>query len=207
MDPAYAYPLPHNFEPMIRLLLLIALLLLLGPACDNASTAPPVAAAPTIDTLAIQERLFAQLTADTNRAGREQNLIINYAADRAWDLRRLPGGVYYQITSEGSGAELQTGDRVQLHYRGRFPLTGEVFDASRPKGRPLEFTVGRLIPAWNEVLPLVKPGATVRLVTPSAAAYGPEGLKSPDGTVLVPPHAVLVFELEAIEVIERADLF
>ncbi len=188
---------------MIRFLPCLFLLCL---ACGNSPATPP-AATPAIDTLAIQERLFAQLTADTSRAGREQNEIINYAADRAWNLQRLPSGVYYQITQAGSGTELQAGDRVSLHYEGRFATSDQVFDASRPKGRPLEFTVGQLIPAWNEVLPLVKPGARVRLLTPSAAAYGPEGLSTSTGSVLVPPNAILIFELTEIEMIERVELF
>lgn len=143
-------------------------------------------------------RLSGELTADTSRAGRERNAIINQAIDEGWSLYPAAEGYFYEILSPGEGEPIAWGDRLRAHYTGRF-LEGKTFDDSRRRNRPLEFYVGNMIPAWNQGLQQLRPGGTMRLVSPSALAYGADGLVSADGDTLVPPHRVLVFELEVLE--------
>ena len=81
------------------------------------------------------------------------------------------------------------------HYHGTF-VDGTVFDSSVDRGEPAEFGVHQVIPGWTEALQMMKEGDIWRLVIPPDLAYGERGA----GQGRIPPHAVLVFELELIEV-------
>lgn len=146
----------------------------------------------------ISARLYGELTADSSRRGRERNAIINYAIDNVIDLQAAPEGFFYQVIEPGEGELIEWGDAVQVHYRGRY-LDGREFDSTYKRNRPIEFYVGNLIPAWNQALQHLRPGGRMLLVSPSEMAYGAEGLLTPKGDTLVPPHTVLVFELEVVE--------
>ena len=135
---------------------------------------------------------------------KEQNRIVNYAIDEMIPLQQTSSGLFYHIENEGEGAPIQWGDYLQAHYKGYF-LDGEVFDASRPKGKPMEFYVGNMIPAWNEALQLLKPGGRMLLFAPSSLAYGEEGVQDKSGEEVVPPNEPLVFELEVVERLKEAE--
>ena len=53
-------------------------------------------------------------------------------------------------------------------------LDGKVFDSSRAKGRPLQFTVGvgQVIRGWDEGITQLKVGETAVLTCPPDYAYG-----------------------------------
>lgn len=169
-------------------------------ACGGPAPAP----APVIDAelkAEIEARLIGELSPATDRAGRERNAIINRAIDQVYDVTAAPEGYFYQILDEGEFTKLNEGDIVSAHYRGNF-LDGAEFDNSRKRGAPLRFYVGGLIPAWNLALLNARPGGSIRILTPSALAYGADGLVNPNGDTLVPAHAVLEFVIEDIEVID-----
>ncbi len=172
-------------------------------ACNNSSNAP--ASAPPKDAAtksAIEERLITELSPSTDLAGTQRNAIINRAIDQNYDVYAAPEGYFYEILDPGEFTSLTEGDIVTAHYRGNF-LDGREFDNSRKRGAPLRFIVGQLIPAWNLALLRVKPGASLRILTPSNLAYGADGLVSPRGDTLVPAHTVLEFVIEDIEIFEE----
>jgi peptidylprolyl isomerase/FKBP-type peptidyl-prolyl cis-trans isomerase FklB len=111
----------------------------------------------------------------------------------------LPDGLQYKVLRSGpkSGPSAQTGDEVKVNYEGTL-LDGAVFDSSYKSGEPAVFTVGALIPAWNEALTLMKPGDVWILYVPPALGYGPEG-KGP-----IPPDSVMVFKLELLGVLKTS---
>lgn len=185
-------------RPIITALFFLTLL-----ACNDSSNAP--AAAPEKDAAiksAIEERLITELAPTNDRAGRERNAIINRAIDQSYDLMAAPEGYFYEIIKPGEYQNLMEGDIVSAHYRGNF-LDGTEFDNSRKRGNPLRFFVGGLIPAWNLGLLNVKPGGSIRILSPSALAYGADGLVSPRGDTLVPAYTVLEFVIEGIEIYEE----
>ncbi|MEM9526870.1 MAG: FKBP-type peptidyl-prolyl cis-trans isomerase [Bacteroidota bacterium] len=172
-------------------------------ACSNPTPAP--AAAPAKDAAtksAIEERLITELAPSDDRPGRQRNAIINRAIDQNYDVYAAPEGYFYEIISPGEYSTLAEGDIVEAHYRGRF-LDGTVFDDSRKRGNKLRFYVGSLIPAWNLALQRIKPGGAIRIISPSALAYGADGLVGPRGDTLVPAHTVLEFVIDAIEIFEE----
>jgi len=104
------------------------------------------------------------------------------------DLAKTADGIYYKITSEGSGDPITADSTVTVNYTLR-----------RPDGTTLESNTGyeaklsNLIPAWIKIVPLVKKGGKVRFFTPSTEAYGASGSSS------IPGYASLDFEIEVKE--------
>ncbi|MTB49689.1 FKBP-type peptidyl-prolyl cis-trans isomerase [Lewinella sp. W8] len=180
----------------------LALLLLGFLSCGGNGDAPEAPAVDEATRSSIEARLIPELSPAEDRAGRQRNAIINRAIDQAYDIQPAPEGYFYEILSPGAYNPLAEGDIVTAHYRGQF-LDGTVFDDSRPRGEPLRFTVGELIPAWNLALQRVQPGGAIRILTPSALAYGAGGLVGPRGDTLVPAHTVLEFIIEDINIHEE----
>ena len=84
-------------------------------------------------------------------------------------------------------------NRVVVHYEGRL-IDGSVFDSSIQRGEPVEFGLSQVIPGWTEGLQLMKAGGKSRFFIASNLAYGPAG------TGGIPPHSVLIFDVELIEI-------
>ncbi|MBW3616969.1 MAG: FKBP-type peptidyl-prolyl cis-trans isomerase [Proteobacteria bacterium] len=110
----------------------------------------------------------------------------------------LPSGLQYKVVKAGApdGYRPKPGDAVKVHYEGRLP-NGEVFDSSYESGAPAVFTVGQLVPGWNQALQLMKPGDVWELTVPPKLGYGEEGAGP------IPPGSVLVFKMELLDVLPR----
>ncbi|MEM9835534.1 MAG: FKBP-type peptidyl-prolyl cis-trans isomerase [Bacteroidota bacterium] len=187
----------------MRTLILLTVILWAFVACGPSENTPAPPPLPAEQRAAIEARLISELSPSDDRAGRERNDIINYAIDQIWDVQPAAEGYFFQILSPGTGEPLMEGDLIALHYEGRF-LDGQVFDSSRQRNKKLEFYLGQMIPAWNSGLLRLKPGGKMRLIAPSAQAYGAEGLVNARGDTLVGAHRVLVFEIDALEIKKRA---
>ena len=103
-------------------------------------------------------------------------------------------GLQYKVVQEGKGDAPKLGDTATVHYRGTF-IDGTEFDSSYKRGQPASFVVGEVIPGWNEGLQMMKVGAKYKLAIPAALAYGPRGQGG-----AIPPNAVLLFEVELLDV-------
>lgn len=106
----------------------------------------------------------------------------------------LASGLQYEVLVQGSGAKPGADDQVRTHYHGTL-IDGTVFDSSYERGQPAEFPVGGVIPGWVEALQLMNAGSKWRLHVPSELAYGAQAIGS------IPPHSVLVFDVELLDVL------
>jgi len=111
----------------------------------------------------------------------------------------LPSGLQYQVLQSGpaEGVSPKPTDRVKAHYRGRL-IDGREFDSSYVRNEPMVFTVNRMIKAWGEALPRMKPGDRWQLFVPAGLAYGERG------GGMIGPNCALVFEVQLIEVLPPA---
>jgi len=107
----------------------------------------------------------------------------------------LPSGVQYRIIDEGEGARPGMESTVKVHYRGS-KMNGLEFDSSFARGVPEEFTVNSVLRGWQEVLPLMKTGATWQVFVPPEMAFGARG-NPPVG-----PNEALTFDLKLVEIIK-----
>ncbi|UCJ18416.1 FKBP-type peptidyl-prolyl cis-trans isomerase [Pseudomonas sp. MM211] len=106
----------------------------------------------------------------------------------------LESGLQYEVLTAGEGAKPSRDDSVRTHYHGTL-IDGSVFDSSYERGQPAEFPVGGVIAGWTEALQLMGTGSKWRLYVPSELAYGAQGVGS------IPPHSVLVFDVELLDIL------
>jgi FKBP-type peptidyl-prolyl cis-trans isomerase FklB len=167
---------------------------------DSASDAEPrvdseemVALLTELQQKVRQEQAEAfRLLAEDNQAKAEEFLSNNAAKN---GIVALPSGVQYRIIEEGEGARPGMESTVKVHYRGS-KINGHEFDSSFARGVPEEFTVNTVLRGWQEVLPLMKTGATWQIFVPPELAFGARG-NPPVG-----PNEALMFDLKLVEIIQ-----
>ena len=103
-------------------------------------------------------------------------------------------GLQYEVLTQGTGAKPKASDTVKVHYQGTL-TDGSVFDSSVQRGEPASFRLDQVIPGWTEALQLMPVGSKYRLTLPPALAYGDQGAGP------IPANAVLVFEVELLDII------
>ncbi len=101
----------------------------------------------------------------------------------------------------------EAGDVVIVHYTGTLE-NGTKFDSSYDRGEPFGFILGKgmVIKGWDEGLLGAKKGDKKHLVITGDKAYGDQEIKGADGKVLIPKNATLVFDLEVLEVVSKAQV-
>lgn len=99
-------------------------------------------------------------------------------------------GLHYIITQEGTGGNPTLQSNVTVRYKG-YLLDGTVFDQTSGTST-VTFPLANLIQAWKEGIPLMKKGGKGTFFSPSALAYGPNGVPG------IPGNSVLVFEIELV---------
>ena len=137
-----------------------------------------------------QAEAFQKL-ADDNQKAADEFLDTNKSKN---GIVVLPSGVQYRIIEEGEGARPGMEDTVKVHYRGS-KINGHEFDSSFARGVPEEFPVNTVLRGWQEVLPLMKTGATWQIFVPPELAFGARG-NPPVG-----PNEALMFDLKLVEIV------
>nr|WP_202453245.1 FKBP-type peptidyl-prolyl cis-trans isomerase [Streptomyces sp. SID4913] len=98
---------------------------------------------------------------------------------------------------EGEGAEAKAGQLVSVHYVGVAFSTGEEFDASWNRGKPLQFQLGagQVIAGWDKGVQGMKVGGRRQLTIPAHLAYGDRGAGS-----AIAPGETLIFVCDLVAV-------
>ena len=104
-------------------------------------------------------------------------------------------GLQYRDLVVGSGAVATAGQSVTVEYVGS-RQNGEVFDSSRGRGSPFNFTlgIGQVIAGWDEGVAGMRVGGRRQLTIPAELAYGDN--PSPGG--IIQPGDTLVFDVELL---------
>jgi len=145
-----------------------------------------------VEQQAEQEKLAAA-AAEKNIAEGETYLKDNGAKEGVVTTK---SGLQYKELTAGEGATPTDTDTVSVHYKGTL-IDGTEFDSSYSRNAPAVFPVNGVIPGWTEALQLMNVGDKWELTIPSDLAYGSGGTGGTIG-----PNAVLVFEVELLEVVE-----
>ena len=122
---------------------------------------------------------------------KDDSLIVDFIAKKNIVAIKHSSGLYYQIINQGAGVIPTLTSNVSVNYEGRL-LNGNVFDKSTATAT---FPLNRLIVGWQIGIPLIKKGGNIRLIVPSALAYGNN---SPGAGI--PKNAVLDFTIDLIDV-------
>lgn len=109
-------------------------------------------------------------------------------------VRTTPSGLQYSVTRavQENLPHPALGDQVLVNYEGKL-VDGAKFDSSYDRGQPVPFTLGEVIPGWNEGVQLMKPGEEFQFVIPAELGYGAQGAGAD-----IPPNAALVFRVELL---------
>jgi peptidylprolyl isomerase len=110
-------------------------------------------------------------------------------------------GLIIEVIEKADGAIAEPGKTVAVHYTGKLE-DGTVFDSSIQRGTPIEFPLGagRVIRGWDEGILGMNVGEKRVLTIPASLGYGDQGVTLPDGTVLIPGGATLIFDVELVDV-------
>jgi FKBP-type peptidyl-prolyl cis-trans isomerase len=108
-------------------------------------------------------------------------------------LQKTPSNLEYVLLEMGGGAQINKGDRIPTNYYGVLKTTGEMFDNSYSRGGATPFTVGQMIPGFDEGLMLLKRGSKCIFFIPSVLGYGENAAGS------IPPNSDLVFYVHVEE--------
>jgi hypothetical protein len=110
------------------------------------------------------------------------------------EQQETPGGVIVDDLKFGEGDPVRLSDAVRVHYRGTLD-NGREFDSTWKRNEPATFYLTQNIPGWREGMVGMKVGGLRRLIIPAELGYGRTG------TATVPPNAMLIFEVELLEII------
>ena len=108
-------------------------------------------------------------------------------------VKTTASGLQYKVLKDGSGKSPSVTSKVEVHYRGTL-IDGQEFDSSYKRNQTITFPLNGVIKGWTEGLQLMKEGAKYEFYIPSELAYGASG------TPGIPPHSVLIFQVELIKV-------
>jgi FKBP-type peptidyl-prolyl cis-trans isomerase FklB len=114
------------------------------------------------------------------------------------DVVTLPSGLQYKALTTGSGKRPAIDDSVVCHYRGTL-IDGKEFDSSYRRNQPATLQVKAVIKGWQEALQLMPVGSKWQLFIPPQLAYGERGAGADIG-----PNATLIFEVELLEIKDKA---
>lgn len=109
------------------------------------------------------------------------------------DATVLPDGLAYKVLKAGEGdAHPAQNAVITVHYTG-WTTDGKMFDSSVVRNEPATFPLNKLIPGWQEGIPLMTKGEKARFWIPGDLAYA--GRKDrPDA-----PKGTLVFDVTLLD--------
>ena len=137
---------------------------------------------------------FVVSALDTNKLNQYNDISINkyLQTNSLSGFTKSAGGLYYKISDPGTGSPITIDSTVSAEYTGKL-FNGVLFDKA-DAGKAVSFPLANVIKGWQEAIPLLKQGGSIRLVIPAALAYGTIGR---DG---IPPFSCLDFDIKITDV-------
>lgn len=161
----------------------------------------------------VEQEYYAFMTRNAEeQLGKDTVAIDEYLAGKSIQAQKLPSGIRYVISKEGSGPAATSGQTVSVHYAG-YLLDGTYFDTSvretaQEKGlfdsardaqdgyEPYEVVIDQtsVIQGWHEALKVMNKGSEGTFYIPSTLAYGPRANNK------IKANSVLVFDLQMVDI-------
>lgn len=136
--------------------------------------------------------LFISCNNDSNDSKPQTDADIQkYIADNNLTAVKSDSGLYYVITTQGTGAKPTSTSSVTVDYKGYF-LDGKVFDQSSSDG--ITFPLNRVIQGWTEGITYFNEGGEGILIIPYQLGYGINSYNGISG------GSALVFDIKLLKV-------
>jgi FKBP-type peptidyl-prolyl cis-trans isomerase FkpA len=127
---------------------------------------------------------------DAQQLATDTTAIEKYLSDHNLTAQKSASGLYYIISTPGTGGHPTSQSTVTVNYKG-YLLDGSVFDQTTP-GQPRTFGLDGLIQGWQEAIPMLQKGGKGTFFLPSYLGYGPSGKGS------IPGNTVLIFDITLV---------
>lgn len=129
-----------------------------------------------------------------NKTNKDMDPIIDNNDEQVSEIKN--NELKIEILNKGEGEVAENGDNVSVHYIGTLE-DGTKFDSSIDRGIPFDFNLGsgQVIKGWDLGVLGMKVGEKRKLTIPSILAYGEQGASD-----TIPPNAMLIFEVELLEI-------
>ncbi|MEO6304193.1 MAG: FKBP-type peptidyl-prolyl cis-trans isomerase [Bacteroidia bacterium] len=121
----------------------------------------------------------------------DEKIITDYISSNNLNATASGSGLYYVISSQGTGIQPNANSNVTVNYKGMLK-DGSVFDQTATAGAT--FNLGSVIKGWKEGMQYYKKGGKGILLIPSALGYGAQATGS------IPANSVLIFNIELLNV-------
>jgi FKBP-type peptidyl-prolyl cis-trans isomerase FkpA len=131
-------------------------------------------------------------TCNPNPPANESSQILSYAAANAMNVTAHASGLYYEIISTGNGPNASASSKINITYIGKL-LDGTVFDQQNTPN-PSAWPLAGLIEGWRIGIPLIQKGGRIKLIVPSALAYGCEPYST------LPGNSILYFDITLVDI-------
>jgi len=125
---------------------------------------------------------------------KEVAAIQDYIKKNNLEMEQTKSGVFYKIEKLGDGWGAASNNTVTLDYNGTL-LDGTTFWSTYQGGQPLKLRLDKSLKAFYEILPMLREGGKVKIITPPNMAYGENGAPPH-----IPSNAILVYDLELVDV-------
>ncbi len=124
------------------------------------------------------------------------------AANSIIATEQISSGVFYSITTQGTGSMPDICSNITVKYTGSFIPSGTVFDGTTASMPTATFALGTLIEGWKKALPLLNSGGKITLYIPPSLGYGQNNVRDPQTQqILIPGGSYLKFDLELLNVL------
>jgi FKBP-type peptidyl-prolyl cis-trans isomerase len=117
--------------------------------------------------------------------------MLAYATAHGYNMTPHSSGMYYEIVTPGSGPTVTTSSRIRITYTGLLLDDTEFDKQDTPNGTP--WLLAGLIEGWQIGIPMIQKGGRIRMLIPSALAYG----CTPYGPI--PGNSPLFFDVALVD--------
>lgn len=138
----------------------------------------------SIVTIIVLSTILFSCEKDANQPEIDRGIIEKYVLDNNLDGQYTSSGLYYVINEPGGSDHPDGYSEITVTYKG-YSTNGVVFD----EGEYYTNKLYNLILGWQEGLQLIGEEGSIKLVIPSALAYGSSGSGS------ISANEVIVFDI------------
>lgn len=151
----------------------------------------------TIEEFEVEERKVQEAIDAENqrRLEEEPGKIAKFVKEHNVDVAPSETGVYYLEIRKGTGAVVDNGDLVSIHYN-LYNLDDKLIESSF-EYEPLQFVygTGEMVPGIEEALAKMRVGGRCTIIVPSAMGFGNIAIDEE-----LPANSTVIFDIELIDV-------
>jgi len=158
---------------------------------------------PFIDTNSVVRFYITLISTDSPETlmKNEEESLKKYLTEQKIEVSSTPSGLYFIETQTGQGIKIDSGKWVKVHFKVSL-IDGKQIFSSYDRGEPLSFEYGKRFDTkgFEEGVSMLKKGGKAKFIVPSSLAFGEMGRGA-----IVPPYATIIYEVEVIGVLTKAE--